>query len=214
MGKDFSKIETSHFLSGIPTTHKDSHLNNFTNQYAKERGGKALWDTLLGVAKQLLEDPKNFPKFVFLCGKPGSGKTHYLVGLYRALVHLLGYSDGDGAAFYTFSALNAEIIAGFADNIPIRTAMANYTQAKFLFLDDFTATERILKANSLEQTIFRDFLLDRHEKGFHLVTTCNFSSLELLPEIDRMFGDYVVSRLGSSNMIIQFPSVDLRKIKK
>ena len=211
MAKDFSKIETSHFLSGIPVTHKDSHLSNFENKYEKERGGKALWGHLLELARVLLEEPKTFPKFTFLCGKPGNGKTHYCVGLYRALVHLLGYAQGGGASFYTFAALNAEIIAGFKENIPIRVAMQNYTQARFLFLDDFTATERILKTNSMEQTLLRDIILDRFDRNLHLITTCNFSSLEILPEIDRMFGDYVVSRLNSSLKVIQFPSVDFRR---
>ena len=210
MVENFKKIETSHFQAGIPITHKDSHLYNFEDQYGKF--GVAFWPTLIKTAKQLLEDPKNFPKFVFLCGQPGNGKTHYLVGLYRALVRLLGYAQGDGAAFYTFAALNQEIIAGFKENVPIRTAMSNYTQARFLFLDDFTATERILKANSMEQTILRDIILDRYDKGYHLITTANFSSIELLPEMDRMFGNYITSRLHQSK-IIQFPSMDFRKIK-
>lgn len=212
MIRDFKKIESSHFMQGIPPTHKDSHLYNFREDAYDKKGTPTFWKSLVRLARVLLEEPEKFPKFVFLCGNPGNGKTHYLVGLYRALVKLLGYSQGDGAAFYTFPALNQEIIAGFKDNIPIRTALQNYTQARFLFLDDFTATERILKPDSMEQTILRDIILDRYDKGFHLITTTNYTSIELLPEMDRMFGAYISSRLHNSK-IIQFPSVDLRKVK-
>ena len=211
MVKDFSKIESSYFLSGIPTIHKDSHLKNFENKYAKSNA--IFWNTLIKLATTLLEDPKSFPKFVFLCGHPGNGKTHFLVGLYRALIHVLGYSGGDGASFFTFASLNAEIIAGFADNVPIRTAMSNYTQSKWLFIDDFTASERILKANSMEQTILRDIILDRFDKGYHMITTCNFSSLDLIHQMDGLFGNYVVSRINSSNKIVQFPQGDFRTSK-
>jgi len=174
-------------------------------------GQPNFWDNLIKLATCLIEDTANFPKFVFLCGQPGNGKTHYLVGLYRALVHLMGYSGGDGAVFHTFPALNAEIIAGFKDNVPIRTALGNYTQSRFLFLDDFTATERILKSESMEQTILRDLILDRYDKGYHLITTTNFSSIELMPEMDRMFGTYIVSRLHKSK-VVQFPMIDLRRV--
>jgi len=167
---------------------------------------------MISLAKTLLEEPKKFPQFVFLLGQPGNGKTHFLVGLYRALIYQLGYSHGDGAVFYTFGSLNAEIISGFKDNVPIRSAMSGITTARWIFLDDFTASERILKANSLEQTILRDLFLDRYDSGKFLITTSNFTSVELLAEMDRMFGDYIVSRLHASK-IIQFPSVDLRKVR-
>ena len=211
MVDEFKKIESSYALSGIPAVHKGSHLFNFENKYGKY-GTDKFWKTLINLAKTLLEEPKKFPQFVFLVGQPGNGKTHFLVGLYRALIYQLGYSQGDGAAFYTFGSLNAEIIEGFKDNVPIRSAMSGITTARWIFLDDFTASERILKANSLEQTILRDLVLNRYDSDKFLITTSNFTSLELLPEMDRMFGDYIVSRLHESK-IIQFPAVDLRKVK-
>jgi DNA replication protein DnaC len=211
MPDSFKKIESSYVLSGIPVTYKDSHLYNFENKYDKKYA--AFWNSLVQTATLMLAEPAKFPKFVFLCGTPGNGKTHYLIGLYRALVHQMGYSQGDGASFYTFASLAQEIIAGFAENIPIRTAMATYTQARYLFIDDFTASERILKANSLESTIFRDIVLDRYDKGYHLITSSNFNSIELMSELDKLFGDYVTSRLANSK-VIQFPEkVDFRKVR-
>ena len=61
MSNEFKKIESSHFLSGIPVTHKDSHLSNFENKY--QRFGP-FWGNLVKITKTLLEDPKNFPKFI------------------------------------------------------------------------------------------------------------------------------------------------------
>lgn len=206
---DFKKIETSYVITGIPTTHKDSHLTNFEDKYTKTTG---FYNNLVTLADQLLNKKDKFPKFVFLCGNPGSGKTHYLVGLYRALIHQIGYAQGDGASYYTFTSLAQDIIGGFKDNIPTRTAMAVYTQPKYMFLDDFTASERLLKVDSLEFTIFRDVILDRYDKGYHLIATSNFGSVELLSEIDKLFGGYITSRLANSK-IIQFPQIDLRKVK-
>ena len=209
MPDSFKKIESSIVLSGIPAIHKDSHLHNFENKYTK---ATTFWRNLVQTAEMLLNEPAKFPQFVFLCGKPGNGKTHYLVGLYRALVHQIGYSLGDGASFHTFASLAQEIIAGFKDNIPIRTAMASYTQAKYMFIDDFTATTRISKIDSLEYTIFKDLILDRYDKGYHLLVSCNLSSVDLLPDITKLFGEHISSRIASAK-VIQFPLVDFRMVQ-
>jgi len=210
MTDSFKKIESSYVLSGIPTIHADSHLKNFENKYEKYG---PFWQSLVKTANSFLKDPAKAPQFIFLCGEPGNGKTHYLVGLYRALAHQMGYTQGDGAAFYTFSALAQEIIAGFKDNISIRTAMASYTQSQFLFIDDFTATERIKRVDSLEYTVFKDLILDRYDKGAHLIASSNLNSTEILSNFQGLFGDHITSRLGGAS-IIQFPSIDLRKFKR
>ena len=206
----FKKIESSFILNGIPAIHANSHLHNFENKYEKQHG---FYKILIDTADLLLKTPSKFPQFVFLCGTPGNGKSHYLIGLYRALVHQIGYAQGDGASYYPFTGLAQEIIAGFKDNIPIRTAMSAYTQPKYMFLDDFTASERIMKVDSLEFTVFRDIILDRYDKGHHLIASSNFGSIELLSEIDKLFGSYVTSRLANSK-IIQFPNIDLRRMGK
>jgi DNA replication protein DnaC len=210
--ESFKSVPSSYVLSGIPAVHAESHLANFENRYEREKNGPAFWKSLLQTANTLLTNQDKFQKFCFLCGLPGCGKTHFLVGLYRALVNQMGYSQGDGAVFCTFASLGQEIIAGFKDNIPIRTAMTGFTQAKFLFIDDFTADERILKAGSMEQTVLRDLILDRYDKGFYLLTTSNFSSVDLLSELDKIFGPHITSRLAGSR-VLQFPAIDLRRNK-
>ena len=132
--------------------------------------------------------------------------------MYRALVHKLGYIQGDGVLFVTFANLAQEIISLFKDNIPLRTSISGYTQSKWLFIDDFTSSERMLKEDSLEFNIFRDILIDRYEKGYYIIASSNFSSVDLLGQLDRLFGAYITSRLSESK-IIQFPNIDLRRVR-
>ena len=98
----------------------------------------------------------------------------------------------------------------FSEHIPLRTSLQGYTQAKWLFLDDFTSSERVLKENSLEYNIFRDIIIDRYETKHILITSSNLSSLDLIPELDRLFGNYISSRLSESK-IVQFPEIDMRR---
>jgi DNA replication protein DnaC len=204
------KYPESYTISGIPTYHHSSFLSNFEDKYKNKN--KAFFPSLSKVMDSILGEIEPRPKYIFLCGTPGCGKTHLLVGLYRSLVGKLGYIQGDGGFFMTFSDLAQEIIGMFKDNIPLRTSLQGYTQAKYLFLDDFTSSERIFKENSLEQNIFRDILIDRYEKGYMLITTSNLNSVDLIPELDRLFGNYITSRVADS-LVVQFPDIDLRRVR-
>lgn len=212
MKKDFKHIETSFVNSGIPQYHIDSFLSNFEHKYINVDKQNKFYSSLIELTEMILNSENTLSKYIFLCGAPGSGKTHFMVGLYRALIHKIGYVQGDGALFITFANLAQEIISLFKDNIPLRTSISGYTQSKWLFIDDFTSSERMLKEDSLEFNIFRDILIDRYEKGFHLIASSNFSSIDLLSQLDRLFGAYITSRLSASK-IIQFPNIDLRRIR-
>lgn len=206
---NFKGVESSQTITGIPKAHYNSYLSNFENRY-KTKDSK-FYQKLESIVNWLLTlDLKENPKYVFLCGTAGCGKSHFMVALYRALVHRLGYSQGDGAFFIPFGLLAEEIIGLFPQNIPIRTSLQGYTQARWLFLDDFTSSERVFKQDSLEFTIFRDILIDRYERQNVLVTSSNLDAIDLLPEIDKLFGGYVASRIHASE-IIQFPAIDFRK---
>lgn len=207
---NFSKIESSPTVFGIPVCHYKSHLSSFEDKYSD----KFIFEKLEQVVEVVLSaDIANCPRYIVLCGSPGSGKTHFMVGLYRALVQKLGFLQGEGAFFTTFTYLAEEIISLFSQSIPLRTSLATYEQAKWLFVDDFTATERIFKQDSLEFNIFRDILIDRHETNSTLITSCNLSAIDFLSEMDRLFGNYITSRLNGGK-IVQFPNVDFRKIRK
>jgi len=209
---DFKTISTSQAIAGIPVAHYNSHLSNFENYYKDK--SKDLFKKLENVASTLLDlNIKKCPRYVFLCGVAGSGKSHFMVGLYRAMVAKLGYGQGDGALFIPFMDLAKEIIVSFADKIFTREALSGYLQSSYLFVDDFTASERVFKEGSLEFQIFRDILIDRYESELTLVTSSNLNAEDLLSELDRMFGGYVTSRLSAS-ILVQFPDIDLRKVVK
>lgn len=205
----FKDIQSSNIVTGLPAYHYQSTLHNFEDEYSHR--DKKFYESLKSVTDKLLDiDSQDNPRYVFLCGVPGSGKTHFMVGLYKALVAKLGYIQGEGTMFTTFAGLSQEIIGMFSDNIPLRTSLQGYTQARWLFLDDFTSSERVLKENSLEYNMFRDILIDRYETKRTLITSSNLSSVDLVPELDRLFGNYISSRLSDSK-IIQFPEVDMRR---
>lgn len=205
----FTNIPSSFTVAGIPAPHYGSYLGNFNNSYPQRY--TEFYSSLEKLTAIFLEaEVAKCPRYIFFCGTPGSGKTHFMVGLYRAMVEKLGYSQGDGAFFMPFVSLAFEIINTFQQHLPIRSSMVGFTQARWLFLDDFTASERVFKEGSLEFICFRDILLDRYEKSHTLITSSNLNAEDLVPELDRMYGGYITSRLSES-LIIQFPPVDLRK---
>ena len=207
----FKEIPSSLVLSGIPPIHFNSHLSNFDNKYDKLQ--KGFFAKLLALTEKMLTlNVSASPKYVFLCGTPGSGKTHFMVGLYRAMIQKLGYSQGDGSLFVSYSVLATEMINAMQENTPLRIVLSGYLQSKWLFLDDITASDRVFKENSLEFQTLRDVLLDRYERNLCLIASSNLNSDDLIPEIDRLFGNYVSSRLSNS-VIVQFPAVDFRQLK-
>jgi DNA replication protein DnaC len=206
---DFKKVDSSCVIAGIPPCHYDSHLYNFDDIY-KDLDIN-FYSCLATLAEDiLLMDLKKHPRYLFLCGQAGSGKTKFMVGLYRALVHKIGYSQGDGAVFSTSASLSQEMISLFKEGLTVRTGLAGYLQNKWIFLDDFTANDRIFKEDSLELTILKDILIDRYEKGYTLVTSCNLSPEELNKRFSFTFGDYLMSRL-SEGRVVHFPPVDFRR---
>src|SRR3989304_4974232 len=116
MKKDFKHIETSFVNSGIPAYHTNSFLSNFDHKYKNIDKQDKFYNSLIELTESVLSNEKQLPKYIFLCGTPGSGKTHFMVGLYRALIHNIGYVQGDGALFITFANMAQEIISLFKDN--------------------------------------------------------------------------------------------------
>ena len=209
--KYFKGIPSSLFTFEVPKIHHDSHLHNFKDMYREDN--PEFWKDLDSLSKNLLSmGAKKVPKFIFLCGCPGSGKTHIVVGLYRAMVEKIGFAHGGGALFVTFPDMVADIISGFADDIPTRDALAEYTKNRWLFIDDFTASEKVFKQDSLEYQLFRDIILNRWDSDSVLVTSTNLVDPVLMKKLEEVFGDHLVSRL-SDNTTLVFPYEDIRKEK-
>lgn len=204
-----ASVPSSFSIAGIPRVHHGSHLSNFENKYP---AGQFYSNMEKLVQEFLTLDYVSLPRYIFLCGSPGSGKSHFLVGLYRAMIHKIGYLGGDGATFSTYPHLAQEMISLFKERIPLRLGMQGYLQSKWLFLDDCTSSERILKEDSLEHNMLRDIMIDRYDKQYCLVISSNMMAEDLMSEMNRLMGGYIMSRANDSK-VIQFPSVDFRKQK-
>jgi DNA replication protein DnaC len=209
----FKTLPSSLYSFGIPHIHSDSHLYNFNNPYTDDNND--FWIKLKDTTEKFMTlDIKQCPRYLFLCGCPGSGKTKYAVSLYRAMLQKRGLGSGGGGVFFTsFINMAMEIILGFKDDMPLRVSLEGYLEDQWLFLDDFTSSERIFKKDSMEYQLFRDIIINRWDSGKTLITSSNLESDILMKKLDEMFGDYLVSRLSDS-VVIQFPDDDLRKIKK
>lgn len=196
-------------LNGVQPDHHSSQLKNFEDRY--EPG---LYKYLAEVAALVIND-KLDKRFIFLMGHPGSGKTHFLVGLFRAKVlSASGVMGTDHALYLPFSRMITEMISGFQDTPSTRMALAKYLPVKYLFIDDISQGERVINPDKMEGQVFRDLLLDRFENEKHLICTSNYTKLELCRMIKSVFGEYMLSRVESSSLFIQFPNTDFRKEKK
>jgi len=193
-------------LTGVQPDHHGSYLNNFEDRY-----GGNLFEKLDCIAGDIINDIFN-KRYVFLCGTPGNGKTHFLVGLFRAKVLKdEGVIGTECSLYIQFPSLITEIIEGFKETPSTRLGLAKYLTIKYLFIDDISKGERVLDKDKMESQVFRDMLLDRFENKKFLVATSNYSSTELKRMIRSVFGDYVISRVDSSGIFIDFPRTDFRK---
>ena len=208
----FKTLPSSFYTFGIPKAHHDSHLYNFENLYTRDNND--FWVKIKDTTKKFLTlDTIKCPRYLFLCGEPGSGKSHYAVGLYRAMLQKRGLGSGGGGVFFTsYMNMAREIIAGFQDDIPLRVSLDGYLADRWLFLDDFTSSDRIFKTDSMEFQLFRDIIINRWDSEKTLITSSNLESDILMKKLNEMFGDYLVSRLSDS-IVLQFPDDDLRKKK-
>ncbi len=191
--------------AGIQPDHKNSSLLNFENRYPGN-----FFDGIRDLAEKVTTG--GLPTYTFLCGKPGGGKTHLLVGLYRARAFVDdGLIGGDYGLYIPFANLTTEIISTFSDGGSMRISLAKYLPVQYLFLDDISRGEKITDPSRMESQMLRDILLDRWENNRHLICTCNYDPAGLQRMIKNVFGEYVHSRVMGSSLFIEFPDKDFRK---
>lgn len=205
----FESIPSSIITQGIPAVHHGSHLSNFKDVYEKEN--KEFWNNLRELAEKLLTlNVNQCPRFVFLCGHAGSGKSHYEVGLYRAMKCL----NERRVVFETFSVAIKRMLETFADPQALadcdQRTPQYYEKFNFLFFDDFTASEKVFNKSSYLNEFLSGIICDRWDFGKTLITTTNLESSVLFSTMATSFGSHIVSRLKSDSEIIQFPDQDMR----
>ena len=202
-------IKSLKVLSNIQRDHWESTLETFENRY--EDG---LYKQLTEVAKAIIADTLG-RQFVFLTGAPGSGKTHMLVGLFRAKVLAdEGVMGTEHSLYMPFANMITEIIEGLQETHSTRMGLAKYLPVRYLFIDDISRGERVINPEKIEGQVFREVLLDRFENRKYVVCTSNYTPVELRRMIKAVFGSYVLSRVESSSIFIEFPNKDFRKKDK
>lgn len=196
-------------MAGVQPDHADSDLNNFEDRYSKQ-GNKKLHGQIMSLAKDIASGTL-LQRFVFLLGRPGVGKTAALVGLFRARAYVDEGIMGANFSFYTqFTQMIKEMIAGFADHIPTRTALDKYLQIKYFFLDDISKGEKVLDPDKMENQVLRDILLDRWENKRYLICTANYRKENIIRVLRSSFGEYTLSRVMGSSLFLEFPEIDFR----
>lgn len=193
-------------LVGIQPDHWKSSLQNFEDRYPD-----GFYKKLEKLAKDIVEDTLT-QRYVFLTGAPGSGKTHYMVGLFRARAAVdSGVLGAEHALYMPFNTLVTEIIEGFSETHSTRVGLQKYLPIKYFFVDDISRGEKVINPDKLEGQLFKELLLDRFENARHLVATSNYNKTELLRMTRAVFGEYVSSRVAASSLFLEFPDKDFRK---
>ena len=192
--------------TGIQPDHWGSRLSNFTDRYPS-----GFYKELTALAEKIVKGTLE-QKYVFLTGKAGSGKTHFLVGCFRARVLAdEGVMGADHALYLPFSGLINEIISGFPETHSSRVGLAQYLTVKYLFLDDISRGEKVINPDKMESQILHDILLDRYEVNRHLICSSNFDPRTLRRLIKTIWGEYALSRVDASSVFVEFPDKDLRQ---
>lgn len=194
--------------TGVQQDHWDSALQNFENRYS-DAFYKQLEELAEKIVKGTLEQ-----RYVFLTGKPGSGKTHLLVGLFRAKAYADEGVLGAGHSLYLpFTVLVNEIISGFSETHSARMGLAQYLPVKYLFVDDISRGERVVNPDKMESQLLHDLLLDRFENHKYLICSSNFTPKKLRRMIGTVWGEYTLSRVNANSVFVEFPEKDFREPK-
>jgi DNA replication protein DnaC len=185
---DSLNIPTSDAVHGIPRSHYGAHLLNF--DFRGDRDLKRLACRFL--------DGERF--WLYLHGRTGTGKTHFAVGLHRAIVASLGFEGADSSSFTTWSDLVYDVRRSF-DRKNYEQVVDAYLECDALIIDDLTGHMQDFQSRLVEEIVRR-----RHANDRRLVITSN----EPYERFLGLFGEHEVSRIRSVCVAAQFVGPDGR----
>lgn len=168
----------------IPEIYQDANIEN-----------KNIHKKLTANGKKWLALPKK--PSLYLAGNPGSGKTFFAYGLFRAIVE----SGNPWQIFVRGDWLDQEFLNAIK-NGQESWAMEKYTEVPYLFIDDFGVeriTDRLLRQ-------YYTLLETRLSNNRTTVITSNIERGNIAQNV----GDRIASRLEMATQIV-FPDKDLRK---
>jgi DNA replication protein DnaC len=137
---------------------------------------------------------------LFLTGTPGSGKTHFMICLLRALVE-----QGQEWLFFIKSGdLDRELLYAIQDKQE-KFCLEKYQEARFLFIDDLGVEKH---TDRMREQYYS--LIDARVSDY--LPTIYTSNLTI-KEIGNALGERISSRLEDAYNV-KFPNEDLRKKKE
>jgi DNA replication protein DnaC len=175
-------------MNGIPLSHLGCHLNTFDFRGDKEL--KKLTCRFLAGERFWL----------YLHGRTGVGKTHFAVGVHRAIVSALGYEGADSSVISVWPDMTNEVKKSF-DGKNYVELIDVYMASDTLIIDDLTTNVRDFQSSLLEEIVRR-----RHAENRRLVITSNESYDSFLG----LFGEHEVSRIRSTTVAVTFDGPDGR----
>lgn len=203
-----NNIPCSMVNTGIQPDHYLSTFNKFENIYSSSE----LYNQLNLLAEQVLN--LTFPgRFIFFLGCPGCGKSMFLVCLFRALVYKSGGIMGaNSASYFQFGKMINEIIEDLSYSSSTRKSLNKLIlPIRYLFIDDFSTHVQVQDPNKIESVVLREILMDRYEQQKLLFATSNYSKSQFKQMLKTVYGEYMVSRIFSSSLFVEFPKIDMRK---
>lgn len=169
-------------------------------------------ESALSAAKNFSAEPRGF---LYLHGKPGVGKTHLAIGIFRDHAKTIiekrssmdGYSIGfeqfKEVDFWTVPDLLLHLRSLIASNISEEEAIDPLIRSKLLILDDLGAE----KITDWVRQAFYVVISCRERDELPTVITSNLS----LGEIEARVGDdRITSRIGGSAKIVRIEGADGR----
>lgn len=176
----------------VSNSHIDCSLDNF-DWTKKEKLRKVIEDVIEGKSK----------KGLLLIGNPGVGKTHLMVGIFRALLEKGGLIGVD-VWYESWAGLIQELVTDIGTGVTLENVVDRVLSSNVVLLDDVKPA-----AGKIWEDILRKVIVKVYEEERVAVLSTNASSLDELIAVWKL-EDYYISRILERFSIIEVVGKDRR----
>jgi DNA replication protein DnaC len=187
--------------AGIPERFIDCRLDTFRSVPGSEKALAAAHD----VVRDTLDKDRE-PRGIVLTGKPGSGKTHLVVGILRAIAESKAVSDATFSLFRSRFVVVPELLDTLRERIGdpmVRDPLPGLLEAPLVVLDDLG------REKPSEWVTDRLYVLvnRRYNAKLPTIVTTNYP----LSELAARGYDAMMSRLRDGASVVTLTAPDYRK---